>query len=448
MNVTVTDVSDLRKELVVALTADEVAHEETLILQELRKQAKVPGFRPGKAPDTILRQRFKQALLSELSNKIVGKAFESAIKEKDLRVFQVVEVKGVEDIKTGEAATVDLTVDLAPQFELPSYEDLQTVVPGTEVTDGEIDEAIERIRRERAQFEVVERPAEKGDYVKLSYTGTIEGAPVKELLPDEGALKVWAGVENGWEEAGTDEAKQFGVPEIIDGLVGMGVDGTKTVTVDFAEDFKVEALRGKQAIYELKTHEVRSRTLPELNEAFFKTLQVESEADLKARLLDSLEGQKKQRQRELQRQQVIDQLLAAVDFPLPESGIEAETQRVMSRIMAENLQRGVPHEEFEKNKERFHAESSQVAVRDLKAQFILSKLAEKEGLEATQEDLQRAVVMTAQQRRQPVEEFVKELRKDREQIQSMQRQILLGKALDFVVGKSKLTVSEDGEKSA
>jgi trigger factor len=448
VNVTVTDVSELRKDLVVALSADEVSQEETAILNEFRKHAKVPGFRPGKAPANIIRQRYGKELKKELGQKIANKAFQDAIQEKGLTVYNVVSLEGIDEVKPGAEATLDITVDLAPTFELPEYMGYETTAPGTDVEDSEIDDAITNIRRQRAAFNVVEREAAAGDYVQVTYKGSVGDQPIKEIVPDVPANKSWAEIEKGWEEAGTDEAKEFGVPEVIDALVGMKAGDEKEVSVTFAEDFKIEELRGKTATYAVSVHEVRERVLPELNEEFFKSLQVESEEDLKARLLDNLENQKKQKQRESQRQQVIDRLLEQCEFPLPESGVQAETQSVMGRIMVENLQRGVPQEEFEQNKEALHAQATPIAERDLKLQFILSKIAEKEGIEVSQEDLQRAILMTAQQRRMSPDDFVKELRKDQNQIRSMQRQILLGKSLDFVVGKAKLTVTEGGSESA
>lgn len=448
MNVTVTDVNDLRKELVVALTADEVAQEETGILNEFRKHAKVPGFRPGKAPVNVIRQRYKKEFTEELGKRVGAKAFQDAVKEKELEVYNVLSLTGVEAIRPGSEVTVDITVDLQPTFELPVYEGLETEAPGTDVSDSDVDEAILNIRRQRAEFTKVERPAQAGDYVKLSYTGTVDGKPITEIISDEPAHKALGTLENGWEEAGTDEAKQFGVPTIIDGIVGMGAEEQKEITTEFADDFKIEELRGKTGIYQVTVHEVRERVLPELDEEFFKSLQVESEEDLKARLLDDLEARKKNEQTEARRRQIVDKLLEGAEFPLPESAIETETQNVMGRLMIENMQRGVPEEEFEKNKEAFHAQSANIATRDVKLQFILSKIAEKESIEVTQEDLQRGIMSMAMQRRQRPEELVKELQNDRGRIQSLQRQLLFGKALDFVLNKATLTVTGGSAESA
>lgn len=448
MNVTVSDVSELRKELIVSFTASELADEEKSLLKDFRKQAKVPGFRQGKVPESILRQRFKKGISEELARKVSQKAFQFAVEDKDLKVHQVVEVSRLEEVDASQDLAVDFTVDLVPDIVLPEYKGLATKAPSTDVSDEEVEEAVERIRRERADFSVVERAAGKGDYVKLSYTGSVDGQAIAELIGENSADRSWAGVENGWEEAGTDEAKQYGVPAVIDGIVGLAKGETKTVTEAFADDFKIEALQGKTGSYEVTVHEVRERTLPELNEAFFKSIQVESLEDLKGQLLDSLEGQKKQNAVEAQRNQLIEQLLEKVATPLPESAVEAETQQVMARIMTENMQRGVVEEDFEKNKEALYAQANGIALRDVKSRFILLKIAETESIEVANEDLQRVIMNIAMQQRRSPEEFVKELRADQNKARQLQGQILISKTLDFLVKEAKVEIVSDDTASS
>ncbi|MFP4281237.1 MAG: trigger factor, partial [Opitutales bacterium] len=344
MNVTVTDVSELRKELIVSFSTDELVAEEKTVVGEFAKQARIPGFRPGKAPAELIRKRFKKGVSEELGKKVAARAYEFAVKDQDLKVYNVVDISRLEEIDTTQDLAIDITVDLAPDITLPDYTNLPTQAPSTEVSDEEVDEVIERIRRERADFQEVEREAAAGDYVKLTYTGKVDDQPIADLLEDQPAHKSWGSVENGWEEAGTEEAKQFGVPAVIDALVGLKAGDTRTVEQPFAEDFKIEALRGKTGSYEVTVREVRERVLPELDEDFIKSLQVESLEDLKGRILDDLENRKKQEAAEAQRKQIIDQLLDATQFSVPASAVEQETQTVMARVMMDNMRKGVPEE--------------------------------------------------------------------------------------------------------
>ncbi len=438
MNVTVTDVSELRKELIVSFTASELVEEETSLLIDFRKQAKVPGFRQGKVPENVLRQRFKKGISEELARKVSQKAFQFAVEDKDLKVHQIVDAAKLEEVDASQDIAVDFTVDLVPEINLPDYKGIATKAPATEVSDDEVDQAIERMRRERADFSEVERAAGEGDYVKLSYVGTVDGTAISELIGEDAANRSWASVENGWEEAGTEEAKTYGVPAIIDGIVGLSAGEAKTITTDYAADFKIEALQGKSGSYEVTVHEVRERKLPELNEEFLKSIQVESVEELKGQLLDNLEAQKKQQSAEAQRNQIIDHLLEKVDTALPESALESETQQVMARIMMENMQRGVAENDFEENKAALHAQATGIAQRDVKARFVLSKVAETESIEVSNEDLQRAIMNIATQQRRSPDEFVKELREDQNKVRQLQGQVLMSKTLDFLVKEAKV----------
>lgn len=439
MNVTVTDISDTRKELVVTVSGDEIAAEEVRVLKQFKKEARIPGFRPGKAPEAMIRSRYKKPLVDELNRAMNSKVYKEALDESGLEVYSVVSFETPEGYTPGQEISVDLTVDIVPGFELPTYKGLEVEVASTEVADKEIDEAIEGLRSQRANFEVVERSVAESDYVKLSYTGTVDGQPVKELLGEDSRLAYWGAVQNGWEEAGTDQARQFGVPEVVDGLVGMAAGDKKTVEHTFPDDFAVEALRGKKASYEVEVYEVRERVLPEIDEDFLKSQQAESLEDLKDNLLSQLESRKKQEIEQSKREQLIQKLTSSVEFALPESGIEGETQNVMGRIMVENMQRGVPREEFENNKEAFYAQARQIAERDVKLQLILHRIAKEEKVEVQNEDLQRAIINSAIQSRQRPEDLVKELQKDREKVLNLQRQILLGKTLDLLAKEAKVS---------
>jgi trigger factor len=366
-------------------------------------------------------------------------AYEEVVKNDDIDVYTVVEFPEPGDIASGQELSIDLTVDVTPKFDLPEYKGIQTELPPTDVSDGEIEETIERIRRQRADFVVVERAAVKGDYLKVSYAGKVDGEALADKLKEQPRLQAWGAVTNGWEEAGTDEARQFGVPAVIDALVGMKAGDKKSVEQEIPGDFALEELRGKTASYDLEVEEVRERKLPEMDEDFLKSVRAETLEDFKAQIMDELEGRKKREAGDAQREQILKHLGEAVDFELPESGVEGETQNAMARIISQNMQQGVPEEEFEKHKEQIFAGASQSARRDVKLQIILNKIAEKEKITVENEDLSRAVYTMAIQQRQKPEELAKELRKDRNRVVQLQRQILFSKTLDFLTREAKAT---------
>ena len=432
MKIDVIDQSETRKELQVTVPAQLVDEQDKEALKAFRKEARVPGFRAGKAPETILRQRFRKQLSEEINRRINQKVYEEAVQESDLDIYDVVEFPNDTVYTPGLETTLTITVDVTPPFDLPEYKNIATTVPSSDVTDAEIDEAIHQIRRSRADFKTVERAAEEGDYLQVSYKGTHDGEDIAAKLEATPNLKSWGTVDKAWEEAGTDEAKQYGVPAVIDGIVGMSADDEKEVTQTLPEDFAVEELRGMEITYAVTVHEVRERVLPEMDEAFLKTVRSESVEDFKAQIMDDLEGRKKQEADQAQRQQILDHLDGQVDIALPETGLERETQQVMGRVMVQNMQRGISEDVFEENKEALYAQSAQVAARDLKLQIILAKIAKEEDIKVADEDLSRAVYGIAQQQRRSPDEVVKELQGDRNRVIQLQRQILFQKTLDFL----------------
>ena len=367
---------------------------------------------------------------------MVSQAHQEGVSGAEFEVFNIVELEEGE-IASGSDAAVTFTVDIIPEFELPEYEGLSVTNEPTDASDEEIGKMLDSILSQRAEYNVVEKAAEKGDYVRCSYEGKIGEEAVADLVPDApmfGTQKVT------WEEAGSEDAP--GVRAVVDGLVGMSAGDEKEVTMEFPEDFKPEALAGKTAVYSLKAEEVREKVLPEVNEEFLKSLGVESEEDLRKNIGDNIENQKKQQNANSERQQITTALLKAVDFPIPESGVESETEDVLRDFMQRNLQQGVSAEEFEKHKEQLHDGASQAAHDRLKSRLILSKIAEKEKVKAEQEDFSRMIMMQAQQQGEKPEKIVKEIQKDQGRINQMRRDIILGKTMDLLVEKAEREVVE------
>ncbi len=433
VKVTLEEVSDTRKKAVVDVPAETIDEAEKAVLQSLAGQAKVPGFRPGKAPAHMVRQRFKKELADELNRRLVSKAYEAVQAEDGLKVYSVIEVVG-DTFNPGEATQTTFTIELQPEFEVPEYKELPVTIQPTEATDDEVERALEHLRRERADFKTVERAAEAGDYVKLSYTGTLEGQPVADLVPEQ---PIFGTQQSTWEEAGSTDAP--GVPSVVQGIVGMAAGDTKTVEEPFAEEFPIEALRGKTVQYAIEVAEVRERELPPLDETFFKAFEVDSEEALRQRLRDDIQAQKSQQNDNARRAQIMDRLLAGMSFGLPESALERETQTLLAQYMSRQMQQGASEEQFEQNKDQLHAQAQDAAVNRLRGQFVLLRIAQKEKIELTNDDLNSAIMQMAMQTRQRPEDIVRDLKKDRNRLNDLQRQILLQKTLSWVSDQASVT---------
>tara|TARA_B100000212_G_scaffold340589_2_gene321591 strand:- start:4698 stop:6077 length:1380 start_codon:yes stop_codon:yes gene_type:complete len=433
------DVTETRKTLAVTLDANEVEAEEKGLLSQFSGMAKIPGFRPGKAPVAIVSKKFAKEIAGELSQRVVSKAYKEGLKKAKVNLINPIDVtEGV--IKAGQEAVITFTLDVRPAFKVDNYKGIELEGLSDEVLDNEVDEAIENIRKERAEFSPVEREAQKGDYVKFSHEGNIDGKPISEIVEDK---PVYAKMPQTWEEIGSDQGL---IPGLGDQLEGLKTGDKENLTVEFPADFTVEGLQGMKAVYSVELLEVRERKLPEIDEAFFESQQVKNLDDLKERVSGWLKNQKAQERRADLRRQISEKLMDSVDFPLPGSLIEAETENAMRQVVTENIRRGIPQEQIEENKEDIHAQSLKNAENRVKLQLILDQVAGKEEIEVTDQDMSQFIFNQAYQSGQKPEQFVKELKKDQNRLRMAQQSVLFDKTLEFLIDESTVK-GVKGEKS-
>lgn len=429
MNVETSDLSDTRKLVTITFSGEETSSEDRKTFGDILKHAQLPGFRPGKAPAQMIRARFQKEITAEIHRQLGKKAYEDGLKKTDLKVLEIIDYTAPEPIVIGQDAVFKMTVDIYPGISLPNYRGLPTQLPSAEVSDEEVQTAVEQLRRERSSFLVVDRPARPGDYVRLSYRGSIDGQLIAELVP---TAKIWGTQDSTWEEAGAQLEYSTGVRCVVDGIVGLAKDQKATFSQTFPEDFSIPELAGKTAQYEVEIFEVRERQLAELNEEFLSSVKAKTIEELHQQLREDLRGRKVSERRRMQQRQVLDQLGAAVDFPIPESLLEGIHQEVMREIMEQNMRKGVPEEEFEKNKEAFYEQSRKLAIQRARNDLLLNEIAQAEKIQVTNDDLSRAVYVEAMKQRVRPEQLVKELQKDRNQLQRLQQNVLFSKTLDFL----------------
>jgi trigger factor len=437
VNVQLNSISDTRKSLVVTLDQGEVETEHQAVVAEFVKQARLPGFRPGKAPAAMVAKRFGKDIADEFKQKLVAKAYKAALEEQKLDVLNVVNLEPGE-IAPGLSAAITITVDVRPDFEVPDCNGLATVVAPTDATDAEIETVIDGLRSERAEFKVAERPAQKSDYVKLAYEGTVDGKPITELVPDK---QIYGKVPQTWEEV---EGTQEGViPGLGKQLAGLKPGDKQTVEIKFPADFSgAPALAGKAANYALEIQEIRERALPALDEAFFKSQQVDDLEGLKASVRNNLKLQKEYQNRAEQRRQVTDALGAKLNFSAPDSLVESETQSVLRQFIEENMRRGIPQEQFEKDKKELFDSARKAAEKRVKLQLVLAKIAEAEKIQVAEKDMDNFIYREAMRSKQTPDKLVKELSKNRDALRSVQQSIIFDKTVDFLVSKATVETKQ------
>jgi len=434
VNVQLNNVSDTRKSLVVTLEPGEVDAVHQSVVAEFAQQARIPGFRPGKAPAAMVAKRFAKDINEEFKQKVISKAYRDALEQQKLDVLNIVDVQPG-DVAAGSPAAVTVTLDVRPEFALPDYVGLPTEVAPTDPTDAEVDTVIEGMRAERAEFKVADRPAAKSDYVKLAYEGTIDGKPITDLAPDK---QIYGKVPQTWEEV--EGANEGVIPGLGAQLAGIKPGDKKDVTIAFPADFAaVPALAGKTAIYAIDVQEIRERALPALDEAFFKANRADNLEGLKTSVRNQLKMQKESQNRTEQRRQVSDALATKVDVTPPDSLVESETQSVLRQFIEENMRRGVPQEQFEKDKKELFEGARKAAAKRVKIQLILAKIAEVEKLQVSEQDIDQFIYRESMRTQQKPDKLVKALTTDREQLRAVQQSIIFDKAIDFLVSKATVT---------
>lgn len=434
MNVQLNNVSATRKSLIVTLDPSEVDAEHKACVGEIAKFASLPGFRRGKAPAAMIAKRYHKEIIEDFKQKVLAKAYRSALEKEKLDVLNIVNVEEGK-IETGTPANVTITLDVRPEFALPEYTNLATEVTPTEPTEAEVDTVIQGLRSERADFKPADRPAQKGDYVKLAYEGSIEGKPITELAPDK---QLYGKVPQTWEEV--EGANEGVIPGLGKQLAGLKPGDKKEVTIAFPADFApVPALAGKTASYAVEVQEIRERVLPAMDLEFFKAQQADDLAGLQTQVRANLKMQKEYQNKAAQRRQVTEALGAKIDFPVPDSLVEAETQGVLRQFIEENMRRGVPQEQFEKDKKELYEGARKAAVNRVKLQLVLAKIAEQEKIEVSNDDLNNYLYREAMRSGQKPDKLAKALGADRDQLRSVQQSIIFDKAVDFLVSKAKVT---------
>lgn len=412
--------------LQIELPPEEVSKEWDAIANSFARFAKIPGYRPGKAPRAVIEKRFRKEIQDELTKKLVSKSYHEAIEQEQLRVASLA---NIEDVQLGEDKSMRFraTVVTAPEFELPEYKNIPVQLPETNVSESEVDIAIERLRDQSADFvDVPERGLEMGDFAVIDFEGSTDGKPISEIAPQ--ASKNLHGGKKFWLHLASDNF----LPKFCEQMVGQKPSETRTVTVDFAVDFPVKELAGKQANYDVTVREIKQKVLPALDDAFAaKLIPGKALADLRQILEHDL-GHEKEHERERAKEgQVVKYLHERIQFELPPPLLKSETRRILADLVQRNRERGVP-DEMLKNKEKELIETAAgLAAHRLKTNFILHRIAERENIQVSRDDMNARLREEAARYNVPMEKMRKELQ-EHDGLDGFAEQILLGKTLDFL----------------
>jgi trigger factor len=247
--------------LQIELPPEEVAKEWDAIANSFARFAKIPGYRPGKAPRAVIDKRFRKEIQDELTKKLVSKSYHDAVEQEQLRVASLT---NIEDIQFGEDKSMRFraTVVTAPEFELPDYKNIPVQLPDIKVAESEVEAALERLRDQSADFvDVPERALQMGDFAVLDFEGSVDDKPIREIAPE--ASKNLHGGKKFWLHL----APENFLPKFCEQLIGLKPGETRLVIVKLPDDFPVKELAGKKADYAVTLREVKEKVLPPIDDA-------------------------------------------------------------------------------------------------------------------------------------------------------------------------------------
>ncbi len=402
---------------------------------EYRKAAKLPGFRPGKAPLAVVARKYRDSIAEEAAKTLLREAVDKAAKDNNLSVLNAFDLKHGE---VSESADLDLAVQLTlePEFTLPDINALDLEVPEEVVTESHVEGNIKMLLERLAEFsDIKDRPLQMGDYAVLDYDASVDGRPLGEVCPE--APSTMKGGEGLWLVMAEDSLW----PGFCAGLTGAAEGEERVVEVTAPEDFGVEALRGKKIRHNVKVKGIKAKKLPELTEEVAQKVAGRSAQELRDTLRERLVASAAEQTERKKRAAIMEHLVKTVEFEVPASMVMGEARRVVKEIVEAEQMRGLSDEELLSKKDEIFGHAQMGAQFRVKADFILTRVARGEKIEVTREELAEHIARLAQRLNMPMDKLVKQLIK-REALGSVEGDVLRDKALDFLASKVKVKQPE------
>lgn len=429
MNVTVENLAPCKKLMRVELEAQKVDEAFDNVTREFQREASLPGFRPGKAPKEMVLRKYSKDIEDEVKRKLISDSYRKAVDERKLDVLGYPDIEEIQ-FSRGQPLQFAATMETAPEFELPEYKGIPVKREARSVTEEDVERALDALRQQQATFATVPRPIQTGDFAVVNYVGTVEGKPIIDLAPAAQGLNER---KNFWVEV---PSTAF-IPGFAEQLMGANASEKRTVSVDFPENFVTPQLAGKKGVYEVEVVEVKEKVLPPVDETLAKNYGAESLEKLREGVRRDLENELNYSQNKTIRNQLITSLMERVNFELPDTSVDRETRNVVYDIVQENAKRGVSREMIEKQKEQIYSAAKHGAKERLKVAFLLQKIAEKEDIKVSQEEIAQRIQTLAAMYQIPAEKFAKDLQK-RNGLIEIYDQIMNERVLDFLQQNARI----------
>ena len=373
-----------KREIELEIPAENVLNATEKVAREIARVARVPGFRPGKAPVTLIRRRFADDIQGEVVQSLVPEFLEKALDEKKLVPVTRPEVDHVH-FHEGEPLKFRAVFEVLPEFDLGDYKNLEVRVEGAEIGEPQVDKAIEELRERSATYVPVEgRAAKDGDYALIKLIGTSVGGgdPVQ--------------ADNILCHVGAEETLESFTQNLRGGLPGE----TKRFETRYPDDYPDPKLAGKTYNYSVELQGIKEKKLPELNDEFAKDTAgeeggVSTLAELRQKVREKLDAAKEQQREAQAREKILELLVKRHDFPVPQSLVEHQMDVRLERVVRSLAAQGVDPRAVNVDWVSMRRRQHDRAVDDVKAELLLDRIATAEKIEATDEDVEKEIAALA-----------------------------------------------------
>ena len=422
MKVAVEEISTVKKSLTIEVPEEIVAKELSSAYTDLNQRVRIPGFRPGKAPRSLLEQRYAATVEEDVIRRLVPDYYQRAIKETGLRP---VELPTIEKIEMKKNAPLSFTamVEIAPPISLGAYTDLKAEKPKMEVTNLEVDKALESLQEQHAQLTACpddHRVAEK-DFVVIDFQGTMDGRPL------EGGSR-----QNQPVQIGSNTM----IPGFEEQLINHRRGDRVKIQTSFPKDYPKAELAGRPVEFEVTIREVKQKTTPPLDDEFAKDVgPFKSLDELKTRLRDDLTARFKMEQERAVKSALLKQLTESHSFEVPASLVEQELREAIARL-EQRLPKGVTLEQAKIDPQAVRKEIEPSAREKVKGRLILAAIADREKLTVSKEELDSALARTAQELKLSPEDVKRLILSQDGHLDVFKDRLLEDKTLDWVVSKA------------
>lgn len=421
-----------KQEIEITVPVEEIEKETEQVVAGVQKRAKLPGFRPGKAPLSLIRSRFRSEIRQDVLEQVLPKAFRKRAEQEN---WQVVGTPNVSDVHfhEGEPLRFKAEFEVAPNFELGEYTGVEIAYAEPQVSDEDIDARLEQLRERKAEYVNEDpRPLADGDHavVSIESTAGVEGEPVKS---DELVLHLG--------DAGT-------LPEFTENLRGVTPGEEREFDVSYPEDYGQERLAGKTIRFHIVVKGVRRKELPEMNDEFARDLgDYQNLQEVREAIRRSIHSEREQGARGESVAKLLDKLVESHQFDIPDAYVDRQIEMNVDRQLREFAGQGVDVGKLKLDWTKVREAHKERAEKDVRASLILEKVADRESIHATQDEVDREVQRIAKQQREPVAAVRAKLEKDGT-VDRIAGRIRTDKVLSYLFENARKVAAEPAAETA